>query len=154
MKTFKELESAVIKWGEDRGLYDPVHGATPTSQLHKFFEEFGELNKAIGKNDLEQIKDGIGDAQICLIARCELKKIKVDYSEDFKKVRSLENDEIEILLGIITENCYNKEWVSISFLEYLAHSFGFKKWECLEYAYNEIKDRKGKLINRTFVKDA
>ena len=31
---------------------------------------------------------------------------------------------------------------------------GLKFNDCLDYAYNEIKDRKGKLINGTFVKES
>lgn len=36
----------------------------------------------------------------------------------------------------------------------LADMFGLSHTECLAYAYNQIKDRKGKMENGTFVKDA
>ena len=36
----------------------------------------------------------------------------------------------------------------------IAEQLGLKFNDCLDYAYNEIKDRKGKLINRTFVKES
>ena len=36
----------------------------------------------------------------------------------------------------------------------ISEQLGLKFNDCLEYAYNEIKDRKGKLINGTFVKES
>lgn len=36
----------------------------------------------------------------------------------------------------------------------IAEQLGLKFNYCLDYAYNEIKDRKGKLINGTFVKES
>ena len=35
----------------------------------------------------------------------------------------------------------------------LAHQKGYKIEDCINAAYNEIKNRKGKMINATFVKD-
>ena len=39
-------------------------------------------------------------------------------------------------------------------LIFIAEQLGLKFNDCLDYAYNEIKDRKGKLINGTFVKES
>ena len=36
----------------------------------------------------------------------------------------------------------------------IAMQIGLKFDDCLDYAYNEIKDRKGKLVNGTFVKES
>lgn len=36
----------------------------------------------------------------------------------------------------------------------ISEQLGLKFNDCLDYAYNEIKDRKGKLINGTFVKES
>lgn len=36
----------------------------------------------------------------------------------------------------------------------IAMQLGLKFDDCLDYAYNEIKDRKGKLINGMFVKES
>ena len=36
----------------------------------------------------------------------------------------------------------------------ISEQLGLKFNVCLDYAYNEIKDRKGKLINGTFVKES
>ena len=42
---------------------------------------------------------------------------------------------------------------SLVVLIILCQQLGFDLKECLETAYNEIKDRKGKMINGTFVKE-
>ena len=167
MKTFKELEKQVIQWGEERDLYCPINGGTATSQLHKFFEEFGELNKAILRNDLQQIKDGIGDCQVTLINRAKLKGVILNFEEDGGKAEADEiyQDVYETLKGKMNESFFEEitrdicrnAFASIKdcivILDTLGAGYGFKMWECLDHAYNEIKDRKGKMINRTFVKD-
>ena len=35
----------------------------------------------------------------------------------------------------------------------LSHLYGYKVEYCIDSAYNQIKNRKGKMINNTFVKD-
>ena len=35
----------------------------------------------------------------------------------------------------------------------LAKQYGWTLEECVEYAFNEIKDRKGKTVNGAFIKD-
>lgn len=171
MKTFKELETLVIQWGEERNLYCPDNGATVLTQTQKFFEEFGELNEALLKKDSVLLKDSIGDCQVCLIsiAKLENEELRVQYmasleeclnfyedkSIKFKKLS--ENERYEIiypwLFEIVDELRYDLTQCVIS-LDLLACVFGFKPFECLEYAYNEIKDRKGSMVNRVFVKDA
>lgn len=166
---FKELEQLVIEWGEKRDLYHPEHGATALTQLHKFFEEFGELNQAILKNDLEAIKDAIGDCQVCLIHRAkflgvELDLIDVDeesieeYNKGIIEFQNLPsetlNEAMEEVFKTICENSFNDINECFAYLEFLSNfMFNFKHFECLNHAYNEIKDRKGKMINGTFVKE-
>ena len=43
---------------------------------------------------------------------------------------------------------------SLVVLIILCQQLGFNLKECLQTAYNEIKDRKGKMINGTFVKES
>lgn len=93
------LIEKVEKWFIDRGL----DKAEPTKQMLKLFEELGEVASGMARNDINEIKDGIGDVLVVLIG-------------------------LSMQLGISVE-------------------------ECLAIAYNEIKDRKGKLINGVFVKE-
>ena len=93
------LIEKVEKWFIDRGL----DKADPTKQMLKLFEELGEVASGMARNDIEEIKDGIGDVLVVLIGLSM--QLKLDLTE------------------------------------------------CLQIAYNEIKDRKGKLINGVFVKE-
>ena len=93
------LIEKVEKWFIDRGL----DKADPTKQILKLFEELGEVASGMARNDIDEIKDGIGDVLVVLIG-------------------------LSMQLGLSVE-------------------------ECLEIAYNEIKDRKGKLINGVFIKE-
>lgn len=91
----------IILWARDRNL---IEGSTPDKQFLKTVEELGELSKALGRGNIEQIKDGIGDVIVTLtILGAQLNMHVVD---------------------------------------------------CVEIAYDEIKDRKGKMINGIFVKEA
>ena len=95
-----KLIQQVQQWSIDKGL----HNGNPDRQALKFYEEAGEVGAAISRNDVEALKDGIGDTVVTLII--------------------------------------------------LAQQHGMTLEECLQYAYDEIKDRKGKTINGTFIKQA
>ncbi len=99
--SYRDLEMKVIEWAEARKI---IPRATPQAQLNKALEELAELFKAESQNNLDGIKDGVGDVVVCLINYCALKDIDLV--------------------------------------------------ECLAGAYDEIKDRKGTLMeDGTFVKD-
>ena len=93
------LIGKVEMWFIDRGL----DKADPKKQMLKLFEELGEVASGMARNDIDEIKDGIGDVLVVLIG-------------------------LSMQLGISVE-------------------------ECLNIAYDEIKDRKGKLIDGVFVKE-
>jgi len=101
MSGYRDLEMKVIEWAEARKI---IPRATPQAQLNKALEELAELFKAESQNNLDGIKDGVGDVLVCLINYCALKDIDLV--------------------------------------------------DCLAGAYDEIKDRKGTLMeDGTFVKD-
>ena len=60
---------AIEEWSAERGI--PDH-ATPESQMLKTMEEVGELADAIGKQDLDEVMDAIGDIVVTLIIQCQL----------------------------------------------------------------------------------
>jgi len=97
----ESLETAVIKWAEDRGIFEK---ATPASQWEKTHEEVLELIEGIVKNDRREIEDAIGDIVVTLIIQ--------------------------------------------------ARMHGLSLGQCLASAYDQIKNRTGKMINGVFVKDA
>lgn len=117
MKTFKELETLVIQWGEEKGILEK---ATPLDQFNKTEEEVKELEEALvaqtcgdvffrnSKGNVvdtdAEIKDAIGDIAVTLILQCELQALKLE--------------------------------------------------DCLNSAYEVIKNRTGKMVGGQFVKDA
>lgn len=63
------MKNEIIEWARDKGILDK---ATPESQMLKTVEEVGELASALGKRDMVEIEDAIGDIAITLIIQAEL----------------------------------------------------------------------------------
>ena len=170
-----ELIELTEKWGEERNFYSE-NGTTPEHQFVKLMEEFGESAASIsrGKNP----KDDIGDQIVVLthIARLcgtSLKKERFENAlikDIFYKEVSLQENILYLSINygdlsrsILERNSkgnvglYNFEFALenvITRLAAIASSYSFCLTECLEHSYNEIKDRKGKMVNSTFVKES
>jgi len=69
------MKNNVLKWAMQKGILEK---ATPQAQMLKTVEEVGELAEAIGKNDLPEIKDAIGDITVTLIIQAELNGLDFD----------------------------------------------------------------------------
>ncbi|MGV3275980.1 MazG-like family protein [Staphylococcus hyicus] len=93
-----QLIKQVEQWSIDKGL----HNGNRDRQALKVWEESGEIAKAMSRNRIEELKDGIGDTVVTLII--------------------------------------------------LAQQHGWTLEECLQFAYDEIKDRTGETRNGTFIK--
>ena len=65
--SYAEVEIKVVQWGEARGI---VQNATAMSQAIKTLEETTELLDAINKNNIDEIKDAVGDIVVTLIMVC------------------------------------------------------------------------------------
>jgi NTP pyrophosphatase (non-canonical NTP hydrolase) len=99
--TYSQLEIEILRWSEARKI---IPNSTPQAQFLKAVSEIGELADALNKNNMDGIKDGVGDVLVCMINMCALLDINMT--------------------------------------------------DCLQLAYNEIKDRKGTLLpNGVFVKE-
>lgn len=70
--SYQELEIKIIQWGEARKI---VQNATAMSQAIKTLEETTELLDAINKDDIDEIKDAVGDIVVTLIMVCAVKDI-------------------------------------------------------------------------------
>jgi NTP pyrophosphatase (non-canonical NTP hydrolase) len=73
-----------------------------------------------------------------------------------KQYSKLQEESNELLIGILNKDPY--EIIDALgdiqvVLIILANQLGFDIDECLESAYNEIKDRKGKTISGNFIKE-
>lgn len=70
--SYSEIEMKVLQWGEARKI---VQNATAMSQAIKTLEETTELLDAINKDDIDEIKDAVGDIVVTLIMVCAVKDI-------------------------------------------------------------------------------
>ena len=96
-----QLTKLIEEWGEGKGILPHTN---PIAQFKKTQEEVNELLEGIKKEDLDEIKDAIGDIFVTLVMQT---------------------------------NAWN---ISMN--------------ECVQGAYDVIKQRTGKMVNGQFVKDA
>ena len=147
----QELISNIEQWADDTNL---IEGSTPQKQMLKLMEEFGELCGGIAKNKIDVIKDSIGDCFVVLVilnkqVGNDSNNLNVfsfgDWVDDFSDVASN-------LLEYINDGCTAPLGV-VGDLQNYAHKFNLDFNDCVLHAYNEIKDRKGKMIDGVFVKE-
>nr|DAR57156.1 MAG TPA: NTP-PPase-like protein [Caudoviricetes sp.] len=155
-----ELESKVQQWFVDRNL----HEANPVKQFLKLMEESGELFEGIAKDKPELIYDALGDIQVVLIG--------FEQQINNGAQISANQQELELLLmvsslGNIAQKlyahiCHNETQTpliksDLMFLDSVINSVsifnGTNTENCLQIAYDAIKDRKGKMIDGVFVKE-
>lgn len=159
----KELIEKIINWAKDRNL-DEV--GTVKVQSIKTAEEIAELIKAISKDNIDLIKDSIGDVFVTLVIGdmldMQLNLFEEYYQEIKRNVKThltvYKKEEIDCLAQEITNvlrNGYNDELIfyGLANLIVIADIYNLNFIDCIESAYNEIKDRKGKTVNGQFIKE-
>lgn len=154
----EELIDKVEQWSIERGL----NTADPNKQRLKLWEEFGELNASIARNDREGAIDAIGDMLVMMI----IYKQQLGYGSN--ELFYPKNDNIDFLFrldstalidyigrGISDSRSYIEGLgMVVENLTILAYRLGTNLEECLAAAYDVIKDRKGKMVNGVFVKES
>jgi len=148
-----ELQKAILVWANERDL---LHIENIEKQEMKLFEELGETAGAILKSKPEEIKDGIGD---CYVVLCILEG-QYNNGKDFTTAMNLSNliytekYTLPAVIFKIAEAAIEMSFeTSIDMLNSLAHELNLDLEECANAAYNEIKNRKGKTVGGTFIKD-
>ena len=167
MKTLSEYRELIIGWAADRNL---IEGSTPSKQLDKLFEELGEYagNSARGRDR----KDDLGDIFVVLtILSAQLKlNLNMDLPEPTEvAIENYTNGLVyssvgmvavtyEMLRGGIPEMTLKEVGHTILQAVYIlniaAKVNSVNLTDCVEISWNEIKDRKGKMVNGVFVKEA
>lgn len=170
MADLQQLIKNIEQWAEERNL---IEGSTPKKQFIKLMEEFGELCAGIARNDQEKIKDSIGDCSVVVIILTkQLNANNLGFITAYKAADfSTENSEFiclrasgvlgnaASLLMYMTSSDSRSRLADIllRFIYYIskiALNFELNLESCLISAYNEIKDRKGRMINGVFVKES
>ena len=151
----------VKQWFIDRDL---ENGGRLDKQSLKLSEEFGELCAGYLKKNEKLTKDSIGDCAVVIVGLALL--IKEDVQEIFK---TLEIDkDVMTCFSFLNKNISEFQVYQdfsarditklhleriIGWLKSISNALGYDFEECFELAYQEIKDRKGRWIDGSFVKE-
>ena len=160
----------IQEWAKEREIYEQL---TPFDELLKTHEEVGELIKACYDNDKPAIQDAIGDVMVTIINYCYMVEEDSEFLIRQALTMRLDEDSMSVRMAIYTEYILNNllrnecgQWFKIMpysprrrllYMINELHSIALLEEstleECLNIAYNEIKNRKGKIINGKFIKD-
>lgn len=155
----KTLEEKVEQWFIDRNL----HEVNPVKQFEKLMEESGELFEGIAKGKTELIYDALGDMQVVLIG------LEQQINNGAQIEASPQEMELLLMvhsLGELAQKLYKHVFHDETQLPFirpellslqgqihaLAIHNGTSADDCLQIAYDEIKNRKGKMVDGVFVK--
>ena len=161
IKDFDHFQELVIKWADERDMFCPDNGATVGSQFAKLMEEIGKLGKGLLEKDKEQIKDVIGDCAVVLVNIAKLRNL--DWSNYMVHRAEVLYSYADIIQGVYSvyssldlPDNHVKYFIEGSrcSLESFAGRQGLDFMDCCQHAYNTIKDRKGKMIDGKFVREA
>lgn len=143
--SFVELQSLIISWAKEKDLVKPENAS---KQRLKLLEEIGETAKAFLNNNESEIKDGIGDVFVVLVILHAQLGTGYDFKQDVFLEKAEDMDVTSRLYNII----YYDDCFAFENLCYLCFETGYDMLECANIAWNEIKNRKGKTVNGTFIK--
>ena len=154
----KEFE-LINKWAQDRNL---IKGSNTGAQMLKLYEEFGELTGGIarGKNDV--IKDSVGDVVVVLTILAKQSGFNIrkgpsmSMPEDVNKIICQTGKYIGDLANSVKVGdgkVKNHIPFIMGSLQFLCGVIEVDFDKCVRAAYNEIKDRKGKMVKGVFVKE-
>ena len=161
------LEQSILGWAHERNL---IHGSTCRKQLAKTCEEFGELAAGLNKNKRGLIKDGVGDVLVTLIIANGCAGGEYLFSSEESgnywiapapQVRSMEASELVRELAYICRSSEPADVYRTGRMKDMIRALnaasafaGCSLAECLLTAWMEIKDRKGRMVDGVFVKEA
>ena len=164
MSDLKQLIKNIENWAEDRNL---IKGSTPKRQFIKLLEEFGELCNGISKGKLDVVKDSIGDCVVVLTIisaqrnRNEINIGSMAVEHHPKTTLTADDCVIELLHDLTRISCELDRNTSLEMLfgnivldlVEVCDCFELDLTDCVQAAWDEIKDRKGRMIDGVFVKE-
>jgi NTP pyrophosphatase (non-canonical NTP hydrolase) len=164
---FEKIFDNLGVWASDRFLIKKENLET---QFIKHLEEVGELAVGLQEKDEVKIKDSFGDIVVTIVI---LEFQKADNYKDVPKnlasfvahaqMYASQNglhDAVYWVSATLFNDTITKSisthyggYRALCALENYSAKKGYDLLECLELAWNEIKDRKGKTIDGNFKKD-
>lgn len=153
-----ELNNKILQWAKDRELDKK---GTVEAQTIKTVEELSELIKAVCKDDREEIIDAIGDVHVTLVIGNML-----DINTEIGALSCIGSDEYEytkeqLLTQLLDCSKYIIDFnyarlviaITMKTLYNVCKYYQFDYADCVESAYNVIKNRKGKVVDGQYIKE-
>lgn len=163
----KDLDEKIMSWARWRDLDKK---GTAEGQVIKTAEEVAELIIGLSKDDKDKIIDSIGDVYVTLVVG-NLIQGKADFEKAFKRAEMDSKntvghigspDKSWQIIDLMTATKevltlgYTTHTISLMLMEIMIAAgkkqLNLKK--CVESAYQEIKGRRGRIIDGTFVKES
>jgi len=164
---FEEFKANVEAWQEARGIYEH---STAQAQCLKAISEVGELADAVIKGDREGLIDAIGDVAVCLVGVAKMVGHEFDlaYALDETPLDATVQDSALgacVMIGLVADSlrkisCHDHSVgdsldAGLYSLQANAVANNLSLLDCCESAWNQIKDRKGRMVpGGAFVKES
>lgn len=163
--TWNEFSYNVQTWAKERGIYDH---STPEAQLLKALSELGEVADAVIKNDHEGLIDGVGDVAVCMVNHSKMAGINIeDVFIDLAVLAHHDGKSPSEIVGAMSlamgmllcpdQSDSSSETLVHMVLVGLVGLSNLNKihfMDCCSQAWDEIKDRKGRMVEGgAFVKE-
>jgi hypothetical protein len=156
--------SNICGWHHARNL---IEGSTDLAQFAKLVQESGELSDNLCKG--KGISDDIGDMVVVILNMATRHRLSstitaaltcepLDIHADHNDIEAFAY--LSILMGELAHSLLDKDLniktlVEITvLLVYIANAHELTIMQCLDQAWDDIKDRKGEMRNGVFIKEA
>lgn len=169
MTTLTQLIKNIENWAEDRNL---IEDSTPKKQFIKLLEEFGELCSGVSKNKIDVVKDSIGDCFVVMVILAKQFK-RDDLLSDMSYIEIHPTFQGDIARSLIDTNASMQAFLfaherkerkehekvmnffcyTVLGLVEVTDYYHLDIDDCVKAAWDEIKDRKGRMIDGVFVKE-
>jgi NTP pyrophosphatase (non-canonical NTP hydrolase) len=150
-----ELIQKIEQWANDRNI---IKGSKPIDQAMKLFSEFGELADNVGKG--RDCRDDIGDVFVVLAIMAKQMGLDIYRAIELSNIPRLD-DSKHIIVDLMRDlNNFTRSknqhvlQMCIEQLSKMCLAQNVLITECLNIAYNDIKDRKGVMSNGVFIKES
>lgn len=166
MNQLRTLQINIEQWAFGCNL----HSGDPSRQVLKLLEEQGELAGAIARDNRDEMIDAIGDVTVVAVVLTKQLSIQIDLWKIFEKYMESGQEKpdepfaVMALAGSVaslanaiyceqTDTIYDAIKQVVFRTIHMATTLNIDFIEAVQSAYDEIKDRKGTLVNGVFIKE-
>ncbi|WMC00268.1 putative nucleoside triphosphate pyrophosphohydrolase [Acinetobacter phage Ab65] len=151
-----ELIFKIEQWAEDRNI---IKGSKPIDQAMKLFSEFGELADNVGKG--RDCRDDIGDIFVVLTIMAAQLNLDINtVNGELLSEKDWLHDQLKRRVAVLGYSLFmfvndlsktRLELCVVNLLQ-ISNINGYALEECVQVAYDDIKNRHGYMKNGIFIK--